>query len=140
MSGCLSDNSWLTTTMWLIGATPCLANQVTFPAWRVGKQHFQVGMIRLFSKHRIEFAIDQHLDDLLARRRPLRRIAEFGDMGILEGDPVDRVEIDAIVVGQNAAQPGAGRGGEGADADSLAVEISSASVFPASHCRVHSPC
>ena len=89
----------------------------------VGKQRLQVRMIGFLAEHRIELAVDQHLDDLLARRRALGRVREFGDMRVLERDPVDRIEIDAVVVGEDAAQPCAGRGGEGADADALVVEI-----------------
>ena len=89
----------------------------------VGKQRLQVRMVGFLAEHRIELAVDQHLDDLLARRRALGRVREFGDMRVLERDPVDRIEIDAVVVGEDAAQPCAGRGGEGADADALVVEI-----------------
>jgi len=65
-------------------------------------------MVRFLAEHCIELAIDQHLDNLLARARPLGRIDEFGDMRVLERHPVDRIEIDAIIIGQNAAQPCAG--------------------------------
>ena len=44
-------------------------------------------------------------------------------MGVLERDPIDRIEVDAVIIGENAAQPRAGRGGEGADTDALAVQI-----------------
>ena len=80
-------------------------------------------MVGFFAEHGVELAIKQHLDDLLARRRPLGRVLELGDMRVLERHPVDRIQIDAIVIGQDAAQPGAGRGGERADADALAVEV-----------------
>ena len=66
----------------------------------------------LLAEHRVEFAVDQHLDDLFAGRRPLGRILELGDMGVLKRHPVDRIKIDAVIVGEHAAQPGAGRGGE----------------------------
>jgi len=85
-------------------------------------------MIGFLAERRIEFAVDQHLDDLLARRRPLCRALVLGDMGILERHPVDRIEIDAVIVGENARNHCAGRGGEGADADALAVRSSSFSV------------
>ena len=80
-------------------------------------------MVRFLAEHRIEFAIDQHLDDLLALRRAHGGVAKFGDMGILERDPVDRVQIDAIIIGENSAQPRAGRGREGTDADALVVQV-----------------
>jgi hypothetical protein len=80
-------------------------------------------MLGFLAEDRIEFAVDQHLDDLLARGRPLRRIPEFGDMRAFERHPIDRIESDAVIIGENAAQPCAGRGGEGANADPLAVEV-----------------
>ena len=89
----------------------------------VGKQWPQIGMVGFLAEHRIELAIDQHLHDLLARRRPFGRIDVLGDMSILERHPIDRIEVDTMIIGENAAQPGAGRGGEGTDADALAVQI-----------------
>ena len=67
-------------------------------------------MLDLLAEDRIQFTVEQHLHDLLSRRRASGVIFEFGDVGIFKRDPVDRVEIDAIVIGENAAQPGAGRG------------------------------
>ena len=122
-SGCVSDRPWLTTTIWLIGTTLCFANQAFSSAATSANSGFKSGCSDLLAEHRVEFAVDQHLHDLLAGRRPLGRVPEFGDMGVLERHPVDRIEIDAIVIGEDAAQPCAGRGGEGADADALAVEV-----------------
>lgn len=33
------------------------------------------------------------------------RILVFGDVRIFEGDPVNAVQIDAVIVGENAADP-----------------------------------
>jgi hypothetical protein len=43
-------------------------------------------------------------------------------MGVLERDPIDRVKIDAIIIGEDSAQPRAGGGRKGADADAFAVQ------------------
>src|SRR5215510_14276161 len=80
-------------------------------------------MVDFLAQYRVELAVEQHLDDLLSRGGTLGRVDEFRDMRILKGDPLDRVEIDAIIIGQNPAQPCAGRRREGADADTLAFEI-----------------
>jgi hypothetical protein len=90
---------------------------------RIGEQRLQLGIVRCLAKDRIEFAIEQHLQDLPVLRRPLGRIDIFGDVGILERHPADAVEIHAIVIGEDAPDPGSGRRRERADADALAFEI-----------------
>ena len=90
---------------------------------RIAEQRFHARVVRRFAEHRIEFAVEQHRHDLLSRGRALGGVLVFRHVRILERDPVDAVEIDAIVVGEDAANPGAGRGGEGANADALAVEV-----------------
>src|SRR5688572_8434912 len=59
---------------------------------------------------RVELAGEQHGIDLLPCGRALyvRWIAEFGDVRLLVRDPLDLREIDAVVLGQDAANPGAG--------------------------------
>ena len=123
MSGCCSDNVLAHHHHVVDRHDPVFPEPRLFLRDNVAKQRLEVRMIGFLAEHRIEFAVDQHLDDLLARGRALGRVPEFGNMGVLERDPVDPVEIDAMVVGEDAAQPCAGRGGKGADADALVVEI-----------------
>ena len=92
----------------------------------VGNQMLQTGIGQLVSNHRgIDFAVQQHLSEILACRRPLddRRIAILGDVRILEGDPLDLVQVDAVFVGENAAHPGGRRDRVGTQAHALAREV-----------------
>ena len=74
---------------------------------------------------RIDLAVEQHLLDRFAFRRALHilGIAIFGQMRVLENNPGDAIQIDAVILGQKAAHPGARRLGIGAHADALAVQI-----------------
>src|SRR6185312_9950959 len=73
----------------------------------------------------IDLAGQQHRLRALARRRPLdaRGIDIFRDMRVLVGDPFDVAGIDAVVMLEDAAQPGARRLAVGAHADPLALEV-----------------
>src|SRR5579872_3954535 len=88
----------------------------------IGKERLEVRMLYFLAQDSIEFTVNKHLNDLLSLASTHGRIGEFRDMGVLEGDPLDRIEIDTVIIGQNAAQPGAGRRGEGTNADTLAVK------------------
>ncbi len=59
----------------------------------------------------IKLAFAQHLQKVLVGRDPLDagRLAVFGYMGVLLGEPTQPLGIDAIVAGKNAAHPD-GRG------------------------------
>src|SRR5713101_3016043 len=121
-SGWSLDRLALTTTIWLIGSTLCFASHDRASA-AASANRLQARAFHLLPEHRIEFAVEQHLDDLFALWRTLGGIAKFGDMRVLECDPIYRIQVDAIIIGENAAQPRAGRGGEGTDADTPALEI-----------------
>jgi hypothetical protein len=59
----------------------------------IRNQMLQARVRQLVAHHRrVDFAVQQHLDEVLAGRRALdgRRIAILGDVGILEGDPLAR--------------------------------------------------
>src|SRR3954452_4224167 len=90
---------------------------------RIGEQRPQLGIVRGLTKDDVELAVEQHLKYLLVLRRALGGVDIFGDMRVFERDPADLVEVDAVVVGEDAPDPGAGRSRERTDADALAFEI-----------------
>src|SRR6185295_16108209 len=74
----------------------------------------------------LELALEEHAVDVLA----VRHAAHFHPGGGLEGDvffflapPLDALELDAVVVLQDAAHPEAGGILQGVEADALAVEV-----------------
>src|ERR1700730_16858364 len=73
----------------------------------------------------IELAVKQHRQQLLARRRALDHVgvAIFGNVRILERDPLDLVEIHAIVLREYAPNPRAGGDRIGAHANPLARKL-----------------
>src|ERR1700730_3479227 len=73
----------------------------------------------------IELAVKQHRQQLLARRRALDHVgvAIFGNVRILERDPLDLVETHAIVLREYAPNPRAGGDRIGAHADPLARKL-----------------
>ena len=79
---------------------------------------------------RVELAVEQHLHQRLAFRRARDeiRVLVLGEMRILERDPLHLGGIDAVIVGEKAAHPGAGRLRIGAHADPLAVEVGRPSI------------
>ena len=70
---------------------------------------------------RIDFPVEEHLDEILAGRRALddRGISIFRDMRFFKCNPFDLVKIDPIVVRQNSPHPHARRHGIGANAYAL---------------------
>ena len=85
----------------------------------------------------IEFAVEQHLRQVLAlgRARDEIGVLVFGEMRILERHPMDFRGINAVVVGQEAAHPGARRLRIGAHANPLARQIGRASGARVADCR-----
>ena len=75
-----------------------------------------------------DIAVEQHLRQILAFRRALDdgRIVILGDMGILEGDPLNLIDVDAVIARQNSPYPRPCRHRIGAHANSLAVELGTA--------------
>jgi len=75
---------------------------------------------------RVHLSGEEHGHQFLAFGRALdrRRITEFGDVSFLEGHPFHAVDVHAVVVGENAPQPGRGRHGVRARADAATREIS----------------
>ena len=66
-------------------------------------------MLEIFAGQngRVQFAFEQHGHGIFAGRRPLERVrvTDLGDVRIFEGDPLHAVEVDAVIVLQNAAHP-----------------------------------
>ena len=89
----------------------------------VGKQRLQTRLFHLLAEHRVELTVNQHLNDWLACGRALGRVDVLRDMRVLERHPLHRIEVDAMLIGQDAAQPRTRSGGERADADPPALEI-----------------
>src|SRR5579864_1362211 len=96
--------------------------------FRIAEQRLDARVVRALAEDGVKFAVEQHLDNLLALRRALRGVDEFGDMGIFERDPPHACEIEAVVVREHAAQPRPGCRREGAYADPLAGESNGVSV------------
>ena len=91
---------------------PCCVRASGGRRRRVSEQRFDAGIVGAVPQHGVEFAVEQHRHDLLARRRAFRVVDKFRDMGVLEGDPVHACEIESVVVLEHSAQPCAGRRGE----------------------------
>ena len=74
---------------------------------------------------RVDFAIEQHLQQLLPFRRAPhpRRIIVLGDVWIFEGDPLNGPEVDAVIFLQETSNPRAGRLRVCADTHPAAVQI-----------------
>ena len=89
----------------------------------IAEQRLGAGIVGAVAEHGVELAREQHRDDLLVFGRALGGVDIFGDVGVLERHPVHALEVEAVIIGEHAAQPRPGRGGEGADADALAGEL-----------------
>src|SRR5262249_60870398 len=76
-------------------------------------------------RSRRELALAQHFEEILVRARAFDalRLVVFGDMAILERDPVHLVQVDAIVVLKDAAHPHRRRLAVGANTDALAGKL-----------------
>jgi hypothetical protein len=92
---------------------------------RIGKDRLE----RFIVWHRrpvdrgIELAFEQHLRHVIRRADHARRIPRFGNVAVFKREPLHLAEIDAVVVGQNAAQPGGGGLIPGTHANALAGKI-----------------
>ena len=94
----------------------------------IRKQRLDARIVRhLVAQDRsIELAREQHARKVLARRGAFEvwGIAKLGDVRLLKRHPLHFAQVEPVVLGQDAADPGHGRHGIGADADPLAGELS----------------
>src|SRR5207302_8124042 len=92
----------------------------------IGSDRLESRVIRDRADDRgVELARLQHGENFLPRGRALdvRRIAELGDVRLLEGYPLDAIEIDAEVVGEDASDPRRGRHRIRAQPDSFSIQF-----------------
>jgi hypothetical protein len=72
-----------------------------------------------------QFAVQHHLRDrgALGQALAVRRIVVLGEVAVVQRHPGDLVEVDAVFVAQDAADPQRGGLGIGAHADLLALDV-----------------
>jgi hypothetical protein len=95
--------------------------------FRIGNEPLQarVGEMGVPHHRGVHFSVEQHLEQVASLGRALDRggIPEFRHVRLLERHPAHGVDVDPVIVGEDAAEPHARRHRVGADADAAAIEV-----------------